>query len=159
MTVGAQMDAFESLAKALGILRDNGSPNDAWFADPVGTSSNPNGLENILSNDGQREAMLSFVDEVLGAPDRAERDGATWVPLFRETNPQVTIFAVVKAVTGAVHIGVGVEHTMSRHASPRASTSRSSGHSAAARRSAAQEACRRGSCSAEPRGGSTSRST
>ena len=121
MTVGAQMDAFESLAKALGILRDNGSPNDAWFGDPIGTGSNANGLQDILSNDQQREAMLAFADDVLGAPDRSTRDGATWVPLFHESAPQVTIFAVVKAVTGAVHVGIGVEHTMAGNA-PRVAT-------------------------------------
>ncbi len=121
MTVGAQMDAFESLAKALGILRDNGSPNDAWFGDPIGTGSNANGLQDILSDDRQREAMLAFADDVLGAPDRSTRDGATWVPLFHESTPQVTIFAVVKAATGAVHVGIGVEHTMSGGA-PRVAT-------------------------------------
>ena len=33
-----------------------------------------------------------------------------WVPLFRETSPQVTIFAVVRPVASAVHLGIGIEH-------------------------------------------------
>ena len=112
MSVGADLDAFEALAKALGILRDDGSPNDAWFGDPIGESSNPRGLQDILSSDTQRDALLTFVDDVLGAPDRAERDGATWVPLFSEHAPNVAFYAVVKPVSGAVHVGIGFEHTM-----------------------------------------------
>ena len=122
MSVGAEMDAFESLAKALGILKSDGNANDKWFADPVGESSNPNGLQDILADDEQRRALLTFVDEVLGAPDANERDGATWVPLFREESAKVTMFAVVKAVTGAVHVGIGVEHEMARPTAPRVAT-------------------------------------
>ncbi len=112
---GTQLDAFAQLATALGILDDAGNPNPAWFGDPVGrapgaSGGNPHGLRTILADDDQRDALLAFVDEVLGAPDRAERDGATWVPLFRETTPQVTIYAVVRPVAGAVHLGVGIEH-------------------------------------------------
>lgn len=117
MSVGAELDAFQALGKALGILKANGDANDAWFADPVGvspgaTAGNTNGLRNILADDTQREALEAFVDEVLGAPDRTTRDGATWVPLFRETSPAVTIYAVLKPVVGAVHIGIGLEHAM-----------------------------------------------
>jgi hypothetical protein len=112
---GTQLDAFAQLATALGILTDGETPNPAWFTDPVGRApgsgtGNPRGLRTILADDDQRAALLAFVDEVLGAPDRTERDGATWVPLFRETSPQVTIYAVVRAVANAVHLGVGIEH-------------------------------------------------
>ena len=112
MSIGTELDAFGALATALGILDSNGNANDAWFADPVGTSTNPNGLAEILASDTQRDALLSFVDEVLGAPDRSTRGGATWVPLFRNASPLVTIFAVVKPVANAVYIGVGFEHDM-----------------------------------------------
>jgi large repetitive protein len=121
MSVGAQLDSFEALAKALGILNDAGSANDKWFADPVGTSTNDHGLKEILADDTQRDALLTFVDEVLGAPDKSTRGGATWVPLFKETAPPVTIFAVVKPVAGAVYIGVGLEHTMTG-AAPKVAT-------------------------------------
>ncbi|GLC24866.1 DUF6603 domain-containing protein [Roseisolibacter agri] len=112
---GTQLDAFAQLATALGILDDGGSPNTAWFGDPVGrapgsSTGNPRGLRSVLSDDDQRDALLAFVDEVLGAPDREERDGATWVPLFSESSPQVTIFAVVRPVANAVHLGIGIEH-------------------------------------------------
>ena len=112
MSIGTELDAFGALATALGILDSNGNANDAWFADPVGTSTNPNGLAEILASDTQRDALLSFVDEVLGAPDRSTRGGATWVPLFHNASPLVTIFAVIKPVANAVYIGVGFEHDM-----------------------------------------------
>ena len=113
MTVGAELDAFEALAKALGILDNTGNPNDKWFADPIGDAPDAHGLKQIMSDDNQRNALISFVDEVLGAPERELRDGATWVPLFRETSPAVTIYAVIKPVSGAVNLGIGVEHSMS----------------------------------------------
>jgi len=121
VSTGAQLDAFESLAKALGILDENGNANDEWFGDPVGEHDNERGLQHILRDDDQRQALLDFVDEVLGAPDQSTRDGATWVPLFREAAAHVTIFAVVKAVPGAVHVGIGVEHEMQGSA-PRVAT-------------------------------------
>ncbi|MDF1504042.1 hypothetical protein PYV61_13905, partial [Roseisolibacter sp. H3M3-2] len=112
---GTQLDAFAQLASALGLLDDAGNPNPAWFADPVGRppgsgTGNPRGLRTVLADDGQRDALLAFVDEVLGAPDRDTRDGATWVPLFRETSPQVTIYAVVRPMGSTVRLGVALEH-------------------------------------------------
>jgi hypothetical protein len=105
-----QLDSFGALAKALGILGADGNANGAWFTDPVGGGTSGRGLRNVLSNDGQRDALVAFVDGVLGPPDRAVHDHAVWVPLFRETTPQITIYAVVEPVPGAVHLGIGVEH-------------------------------------------------
>jgi hypothetical protein len=104
------LDSFGQLAIALGILDADGSPNPAWFGDPVGNGSNPHGLRAVLSDDDQRNALVAFVDQVLGPPDREQIDEAVWVPLFRNSSPEVTVYAVVKPVTGAVHLGVGVEH-------------------------------------------------
>jgi hypothetical protein len=112
VTLSAEtLDSFGLLAQALGILDSSGSANSAWFSDPVGNGSNPRGLRSILGNDTQREALVAFVDEVLGPPERAQREDAVWVPLFRESAPALTIFAVVKAVAGVVHLGVAIEHT------------------------------------------------
>jgi large repetitive protein len=121
--VGQEFGSFEALLVALGILKDNGDPNSDWFSDPLGNSSaNDNGLKTILGNDDQRRALESFVDDVLGAPDRSTRGGVTWVPLFRESSPQVTIYATLKPVTGAVQIGLALEHAMQGSA-PSAATS------------------------------------
>jgi hypothetical protein len=108
---GAQLDAFGQLARALGILGASGDPNPAWFGDPVGGGGNPHGLRSVLADDGQRDALLGFVDEVLGPPERRTVGQAVWVPLFRESSPAVTIYAVVEPVDGAVRLGIGVDHT------------------------------------------------
>ena len=122
-SVGQQFGGFEALLVAMGILKENGDANADWFSDPLGASTpDAVGLKTILANDDQREALETFVDDVLGAPDRSTRGGVTWVPLFQETTPNVTIYVTLKPVAGAVHIGVALEHSM-QQAVPTAATS------------------------------------
>jgi hypothetical protein len=106
----SQMDSFGLLGRALGILGEDGAANPTWFEDPVGNGSNAHGLRDLLRDDGQREALVAFVDEVLGPPQREEHGQAVWVPLFRNATPQVTIYAVIEARGDVVHVGVGFEH-------------------------------------------------
>ncbi|MEJ1109450.1 MULTISPECIES: DUF6603 domain-containing protein [unclassified Kribbella] len=114
MTLTADsLDSFSQLAKAIGLLDSGGSPNASWFGDPIGTTGNQHGLRHLLADDDQRAALLAFVDEVLGPPERAVRTGETWVPLFAESDPRVTVYAVVSVVSELVHLGIGVEHTTS----------------------------------------------
>ncbi len=115
MTIGAeQLDSFAALAEAIGLMRD-GELNGAWFTDPVGgTQPTVPGLATMLYDDDQRDALVQFVDEVLGAPAAdtvADDDGRlVWVPLVRSTDPAVTVFVVLREAPGVVHVGVGVEH-------------------------------------------------
>ena len=126
MTVDADsLGTFADLAKAIGLLDPAGQPNPSWFGDPLGSAGggesgaggNPHGLRHLLADDGQRAALLAFVDGVLGPPDRADRAGQTWVPLFTETEPHITVSAVLADTTGTagtagtVQLGVGFEHT------------------------------------------------
>ncbi|HZC25839.1 MAG TPA: hypothetical protein VE287_02375, partial [Actinopolymorphaceae bacterium] len=121
MTVNAEsLGTFGQLAKAIGLLDANGQPNTSWFADPVGADGadgaggaggNQHGLRHVLADDDQRAALLDFVDDVLGPPDRSERAGETWVPLFTGSDPHVTVFAVVGVEVGGVRLGVAMEHT------------------------------------------------
>ncbi len=117
MTLNAQgLGSFGDLAKAVGLLDPSGDPNSSWFGDPVGaegSGGNQHGLRHVLADDDQRNALLSFVDGVLGPPDRATRAGQTWVPLFAEQSPHVTISAVVQEVDGQVRVGIGLEHSTS----------------------------------------------
>lgn len=113
MTIAeSDLASFAQLTRALGITTTSG-PNSTWFQDPVGGSSqNPTGLKTILANDDQREALVGFVDEVLGPPDADQRDETTtWLPLFRNADPELTIYAVLAPVAGAVHLGVGLAHS------------------------------------------------
>lgn len=112
-----QLGSFGDLAQTIGLLDATGQPNPSWFGDPLGArtagSGNQHGLRHVLSDGGQREALLGFVDEVLGPPDAATRAGRTWVPLFVETNPNITVYAVVETVDTVVRLGIGFEHTTS----------------------------------------------
>src|SRR5215210_1075193 len=108
------LESFSALARAIGLMSGSGA-NGAWFTDPLGESSNPNGLKTVLADDGQRNALISFVDEVLGPPVRHETvepggDPETWVPLFAEVDPDITVYTVLRPVPGAVRVGVAVEH-------------------------------------------------
>ena len=104
------LGAFGSLARALGIVGPSAA-NAAWFGDPMGGStSNPNGLKTVLADDGQRQALVDFVDEVLGPPEEHQVEGQQWVPLFRETDPDLVVYAVLEPVPGAVRIGVAAEY-------------------------------------------------
>ncbi len=104
------LGAFGSLARALGIVGSSAA-NAAWFGDPMGGStSNPNGLKTVLADDGQRQALVDFVDEVLGPPEEHQVEGQQWVPLFRETDPDLVVYAVLEPVPGAVRIGVAAEY-------------------------------------------------
>lgn len=107
----ASLGAFGSLAHAIG-LTDGSAANGAWFGDPLGGSSgNLHGLKTVLSDDDQRQALESFVDEVLGPPDAHTDAEGQWVPLFHETSPDITVYAVLQPVAGAVYVGVGLDHT------------------------------------------------
>lgn len=109
------LGSFGALARAIGLMGDSGA-NGSWFTDPMGGSSaNPTGLKTVLGDDGQRGALESFVDDVLGPPVRHEvpepgGEPETWVPLFAEADPHLTVYAVLRPVAGAVRIGVAVEH-------------------------------------------------
>ena len=112
----SDLGGFGSLTHALGIT-DGTSTNAHWFDDPLGGSTkNANGLRTILSDEGQRTALETFVDEVLGPPDAHDEGPARWIPLFTETDPDVAVFAVVEPTgspgNGTVQVGVGVEATI-----------------------------------------------
>ena len=75
-------------------------------------------MKHVLADEDQRDALVRFVDEILGPPDQRQQGGQKWVPLFDEDDPDVTVYAVVDdgpatdTDTGdAVHLGVGFTHT------------------------------------------------
>ena len=107
-----QLDSFASLATAIGLMRD-GSPQPSWFESPLGNRSDGSfvaGLTTMLADDTQRNALVDFVDEVLGPPDREQDGGDVWVPLFSESDPPITISAVLTERAGSVRVGIGAEY-------------------------------------------------
>jgi len=111
MNIAGDLDAFANLAEAVG-LTEGGELKGGWFENPIGTADGTSrGLSSIIYTNDQREALMAFVDEVLGAPDRETQNNAVWVPLFSDSG--ATIFAVVNTVEGAAQIGFGVEYESS----------------------------------------------
>ena len=105
-----ELGTFGSLGTAIGLFNASGT-NSAWFEQPMGGGGNPAGLSTVLSNPEQRDALLTFVDEILGPPSGRTDGAKRWIPLFQNVDPTVTIYAVVEALAGSVRLGVGVEHT------------------------------------------------
>lgn len=107
-----QLGSFASLATAIGLMR-GGSAQSSWFEAPLGDARDGSfapGLSTMLADDVQRNALVDFVDEVLGPPDRETAGGEVWVPLFSESDPPITISAVLTERAGSVRVGVGAEY-------------------------------------------------
>ena len=93
-----------NLGKAIGLLGSDGDPNPSWFGDPAAS------LQTVLADDGQRAALIDFVDEALGGADAsADPSGATWLPLveLEPPEPRLTV-AVTVDDRPSDHITVGL---------------------------------------------------
>lgn len=88
---GADLGVLGNLAEALGIFED-GSPNSDWIGRPDVY------LSRMLSDDAQRQALVAFVDEVLGGSDATTAPGGrTWLPIveLRPPDPDLTVCLVL----------------------------------------------------------------
>jgi large repetitive protein len=93
------------LATALGLVDGAGNFNGNWLNDPGRY------LSSILAERDQRDALLEFLDEALGAEQR-EQDahGLVWLPLFSNDDPRVTLYLVIDDRPAThVRIGIGVQ--------------------------------------------------
>jgi large repetitive protein len=99
--MSADLGDLTGLSIALGLLGSDGEPRSGWFADPARY------LRTILTDDGQREALLETADDLLGGSE-ATRDaqGRTWLPVFE--NGPVAVFVVLDDTRLIVHVGLGV---------------------------------------------------
>ena len=89
MTITANdLGLLGSLGTALGFFDSHGDPEPGWLGNP-GDS-----LSTVLVDDGQREALMSFVDEALGGADRTTESGVVcrFTPIIRtgRTTPTST---------------------------------------------------------------------
>jgi hypothetical protein len=108
MGADQNLDVFSTLAEAVGLTRD-GALQGQWFQDPLGTpDGSKRGLSSMMYLEDQREALISFVDEVLGAPERDTEGDAVWVPLFKESG--ATVFVVVQQASTDARVGFGIEY-------------------------------------------------
>ncbi len=105
MTVTADdLGVLGNLGKAIGLLGSDGDPNPSWFGDPAAS------LQTVLADDGQRAALIDFVDEALGGADAsADPSGTTWLPLveLEPPEPRLTV-AVTVDDRPADHVTVGL---------------------------------------------------
>ena len=101
MNLADDLGVLGDLAKALGLLEADGSPNGDWFGAPGSH------LSQVLSDDDQRAALVSFVDEVLGGPTATTADGATWLPVVEVPAPRLSLFVVLDERSDRVVVGVG----------------------------------------------------
>ncbi|MDP9417449.1 MAG: hypothetical protein M3P48_06380, partial [Actinomycetota bacterium] len=95
-----------NLATAIGLFH-NGAPNGKWFGEP------DTYLRDMLSTDAQREAVIAFVDEVLGGEERTTAPGgSTWLPIVSlrpPDNPHLDVCVTIKAPDGQpVTVGLGL---------------------------------------------------
>ncbi|HJQ06714.1 MAG TPA: DUF6603 domain-containing protein, partial [Nocardioides sp.] len=111
MIDGHSLGSFGDLAVAIGLLTPTGDANGAWFSDPVTGGTSGHGLKYLLADDDQRRALVHFVDQILGPPDAPVREGATWVPLFLNETPKITVYAVVSQVGNEARLGLGLDFT------------------------------------------------
>src|SRR5690606_3689932 len=88
----------------LGLAEGDGSFRDDWLSRPGYY------LARALADETQRDALVAFIDDVLGGAQREEdAEGRVWLPLFSETNPRVTVFLVLDdRPADHVRIGIGV---------------------------------------------------
>ena len=102
------LDVFATLAEAVGLTRD-GELQGQWFQDPLGTpNGSKRGLSSMMYLEDQREALITFVDDVLGTAERDTEGDAIWVPLFKDSG--ATIFLVVQQASDGVRAGFGIEY-------------------------------------------------
>ncbi len=114
MTVTADdLGVLGNLATAIGLLDSGGGPDPGWFGDPAAS------LSTMLADEGQREALIAFVDEALGGADReADASGATWLPLVSLDDPHLTVAVTIDDSPDThVVIGVGAAYTTDSPAS------------------------------------------
>jgi large repetitive protein len=101
--VSLELGAIERLAVALGLMDAAGDLVGDWFSRPA------HYLSSILADDEQREALLEFVDDVLGgAENTTDAAGRRWVPVADVEAGKFVAAVVVEELEDEVHIGVGV---------------------------------------------------
>jgi hypothetical protein len=103
----SDLGELRSLATALGILDGDGDFNEDWLSAPG------DHLSSVLAKQVQRDALVEFVDEVLGGETREEDpDGLIWLPIVSHDAPRVTFYVVLdESPANYVAIGIGARLT------------------------------------------------
>jgi hypothetical protein len=106
MFTADDLGVLGSLGKATGFLTSGGDPDSSWFGAPEDS------LKTMLSDDGQREALIAFVDDALGGADRTTEDGVVWLPVVSIGDPHIDVYVTVdERRADWIAIGVGIAFT------------------------------------------------
>ncbi|WP_374566692.1 DUF6603 domain-containing protein [Ideonella sp.] len=99
-----ELGVLGNLAVALGVFDADGQPNGDWFGHPEES------LKNMLAKEGQREALIAFVDEALGGADRTtDPRGVIWLPIVQLDDPDLLVAVTVdESPAAGLHIGLGI---------------------------------------------------
>ena len=110
MSTGAiDLGEIQGLGKALGFLDGSDNFRSDWLSNPGQY------LSSVLAEETQRNALVQFLDDVLGGEEReTDPDGLIWLPIVSNASPHVTLFLVLDPTAAdSVAIGVGVRLTTS----------------------------------------------
>lgn len=93
-----------SLATAIGLVDSNGDFQEDWLTRPGDY------LSEVLANATQREALITFIDDVLGGSERrTDTAGRIWLPIVEEDDPDIDFYLVLdESPSNHVHIGLGI---------------------------------------------------
>ncbi len=113
MTITAgDLGVLGNLATALGFLDGGGNANPGWFGAP------DESMRTMLADDGQREALIAFVDEALGGADRSTEDGVVWLPVVGIEDPAFEVYVTIDdRPTDWIALGLGIAFSTSDPAS------------------------------------------
>ncbi len=108
MSAGAvDLGEIQELGKALGLLDSSDGFRSDWLTQPG------HYLSTVLADDTQRNALIQFVDNVLGGEEReTDPDGLIWLPVASNPSPHVTVYVVLDATpSDSIGIGLGARLT------------------------------------------------
>jgi hypothetical protein len=100
---------IEDLARALGLLDNNGDIRSDWLSRPGDY------LSTVVADDTQRGALIKFVDQILNEPTaEPDPDGLIWMQIAQNPSPKVTVYLVLDPThSDYVGLGAGVKLTTS----------------------------------------------
>jgi hypothetical protein len=102
-TSAINLGEIAGLGKALGILDGSNDFRSEWLSRPG------HYLSSVMADETQRNALVAFIDEILGGPPLApDPDGLIWLAIVSHDHPQVSVYVVLDPTpTDYVAIGVG----------------------------------------------------
>src|SRR4029079_14685133 len=113
----SDLGELTQLATALGLVDGSGDFRDDWLSRPG------HYLSSVLADPAQRDAMVSFVDDVLGGAKAQTQDDVVWLPIVEHDDPHVSFFAVLDSRPATpIAIGIGVRLTSGPPAAPTSTT-------------------------------------